>query len=168
MRLFDIDGHVCWNSNCRLPFIFCQPRKTNFRSPFPFEANKWKFAVSICRLQQPKRKLSFSLSFVFLCLCGGGCVCVCIYLYLYLYESWKPRRFSLIHLPFAHQRKLSVCKQTKQTYPSLLIGICVFSPPPRPTPTTHALLTTTQWQHHDIQRIVSESMLQLIKLATNF
>jgi hypothetical protein len=68
-------------------------------------------------------------------LSGGGCVCVCIYLYLYLYENWKPRRFSLIHLPFAHQRKLSVCKQTKQTYPSLLIGICVLSPPPRPTPT---------------------------------
>jgi hypothetical protein len=129
-------------------------QQTNGSLPFPF---------SVCHFHLVS----------FLCVCGGVGACVSvsiyIYIYLYLYENWKPKRFSLIRLPFAHQRKLSVCKQTKQTYPSLLIGICVLSPPPpRPTPTTHALLTTTQWQHHDIQRIVSESMLQLIKLATNF
>jgi hypothetical protein len=43
----DIDGNVCWNRNRWLPFIVCRPKKTNFRLPFPFSANKGKFAVSV-------------------------------------------------------------------------------------------------------------------------
>jgi hypothetical protein len=42
-----VDGYVCWNSTRRLPFIVYRPKKTNFRLPFPFSANKWKFAVSV-------------------------------------------------------------------------------------------------------------------------
>jgi hypothetical protein len=41
------DGHVCWHSNRRLPCIVCRPRKKNFYFPFPFVANKPKFAVSV-------------------------------------------------------------------------------------------------------------------------
>ncbi len=38
-----IDGHTRWNSNRRLTFIICHPRKTNFCFPFPLAANKRKF-----------------------------------------------------------------------------------------------------------------------------
>ncbi len=60
MSLSSIDGHVCWNSNHRLPFIVCQPRKTNVHFPFPFAANNVSlpFPFSICRKQ---RKLFFSV-----------------------------------------------------------------------------------------------------------
>jgi hypothetical protein len=33
------------NSYRRVPFIICQPRKTNFHIPFLFAANKWKFVM---------------------------------------------------------------------------------------------------------------------------
>jgi hypothetical protein len=60
MSLSSIDGHVCWNSNHRWPFIVCQPRKTNVHFPFPFTANNVSLPVpfSICRKQ---RKLLFSV-----------------------------------------------------------------------------------------------------------
>ncbi len=47
-----LDGHVCWNSIRRLPFIFCRPKKNQLLFPFPFAANKWKFSVSVFRLQK--------------------------------------------------------------------------------------------------------------------
>ncbi len=40
--------HVYWNSNRRLPFINCRPWII-FHFPFPFVANKHKFAISIFR-----------------------------------------------------------------------------------------------------------------------
>ncbi len=36
-RIFIIDGHICWNSESRLPFIVCRPRKPS--------------SVSVCRKQ---------------------------------------------------------------------------------------------------------------------
>jgi hypothetical protein len=45
-----IDNHL-------LPFIVRQRRKTNLFFPFPFAANKWKFAV-FC-LQQMNRSIRF-------------------------------------------------------------------------------------------------------------
>ncbi len=50
-----IDGHVSSNSNRRLPVIVCRPRKTNFRFPFPFAANKQRFAVFVFCLQHTNR-----------------------------------------------------------------------------------------------------------------
>ncbi len=56
-----IDEHVGWNSNPRLQFIVCRPRKANFPFPFPFAASKRKFAVSIFRLQHTNRSCHFPL-----------------------------------------------------------------------------------------------------------
>jgi hypothetical protein len=44
--------HSCGNidkslQQLQLPFIIFRPRKTNFRFPFPFTANRRKFAVSL-------------------------------------------------------------------------------------------------------------------------
>jgi hypothetical protein len=39
-------------SNRRLPFIVCRPKKTYFRFPFPFAANNRKFEISVFHLQQ--------------------------------------------------------------------------------------------------------------------
>jgi hypothetical protein len=50
IRLSNKHGHVCWNSNRRLPLIFCRPRKTtsvfrfrlqhaNGSLPFPFSVS---------------------------------------------------------------------------------------------------------------------------------
>jgi hypothetical protein len=52
-----------------------QPRKTNFRIPFPFLANKSKFAVSVSCLQKTKRSCRFPLvpfPFVEACKHGHG------------------------------------------------------------------------------------------------
>ncbi len=59
-----IDGHVCWNSNRQLQFTICRPRKiekTNVHFPFPFAANKRKFAVSIFCLKQTNESCRFLL-----------------------------------------------------------------------------------------------------------
>ncbi len=65
-----IDGQVCWNSNRRLPFIICRPRKTNFR--FPFAANK--------------EILSSSFSSVF-----SVCVYILIFIFIFICcrSKWK-------------------------------------------------------------------------------
>jgi hypothetical protein len=42
-------------------FIVCRPWKTNFHFPFPFAANKQKFAVSVFGLQQINRSCCFLL-----------------------------------------------------------------------------------------------------------
>ncbi len=118
--------NVCWNSNCRLPFFVCLPRKTNFCFPFPCEANRRKSTISIFRFAANKRKLLFFVSsWVGVC----GCVCVrgvyvCllfIFIFLFICCHFKQkrnlRRFPLIHLPFAHRahRSLSfVCLLTKK------------------------------------------------------
>ncbi len=110
-------------------FHFCL-QETNGSLPFLF---------SICSRQQ---NLPFSVSFdiclstVCMCMCGylcvgvGGwvCVCVCCVFMCVCENGRQKRRFSLIHLPFAHcangslsfvrlltkkQWKLSVCKGTK-------------------------------------------------------
>ncbi len=47
-----IDGHVCWSSNHQLLLIVCRPRKTKFRFPFLFAANKRKFVISVFCLQK--------------------------------------------------------------------------------------------------------------------
>jgi hypothetical protein len=60
---FVLDGHVCWHSKRRLPSIVCRPRKTNFRFPLLFAANKRKFSVTISVCS--KRKMSFSVSSIF-------------------------------------------------------------------------------------------------------
>ncbi len=42
--------------------VYCLlTKKTNFRFPFPFEANKRKFALSVYRLQQTNRSCRFPL-----------------------------------------------------------------------------------------------------------
>jgi hypothetical protein len=46
-------------------FLFADPRKTNFRFPFSFAANRRKFAVSVFYLQQNKRELPFFVNSVF-------------------------------------------------------------------------------------------------------
>jgi hypothetical protein len=45
------------------PFIVCRPRKTNVCFPYPFAANKEKFAISVLRLQKTNRscRLPFSV-----------------------------------------------------------------------------------------------------------
>jgi hypothetical protein len=44
-----IDGHVCLNSNRRLPFIVCGPRKTNLRLPFSFSVCSKQTEVAVFR-----------------------------------------------------------------------------------------------------------------------
>ncbi len=58
-----IDGHVCWISNRRLPFIVCSQRKRNSYFPFPFTANKRRFAVSVFRLQQTWWNIAYCMIF---------------------------------------------------------------------------------------------------------
>ncbi len=60
-----IDGHVCWNSNRRLPFIVCRTRKSNICFLFQLAANKRKFAVSAFCLQKTKGSCHVSVSSVF-------------------------------------------------------------------------------------------------------
>ncbi len=100
-----IDRHVCWDR--QIPFMDSRPRKTNFRFPFPFAANKRKLAVSM--------KLPFSVSSV----CsipetwrrGDGNMETLIHGILKnLKRKWKPRRFSLIHYRFLiMQQKFVLC-----------------------------------------------------------
>jgi hypothetical protein len=42
-------------------FIVCRPRKTNVRFPFPFDANKRKFVVSVFRLHKINGSCPFPL-----------------------------------------------------------------------------------------------------------
>ncbi len=69
-----LDGHVCWNSSRRLPFIVCQPRNTNFRFPSQCAANKRKFVVSAFRLQQTNGNCRFLL--------------VPFFIYIYIYTVY--------------------------------------------------------------------------------
>ncbi len=74
-----IDGHVCWNSERRLSFIVCRPRKTNFFFRFPFAENKRKFAASVFRFKK-QTEVAVSLSSVF-----PLYISLSIYNYIYIY-----------------------------------------------------------------------------------
>jgi hypothetical protein len=94
--------------------IYCLPTKEN-KLLFPFAAKKQKFAVSVFLLQQTNRSLRFRFPYIYI-------VIVLyiqkteLYIYVYTYTVYifiyilytsvsngkrKPRRFSLIRLPFA-------------------------------------------------------------------
>ncbi len=79
-----IDGHVCWNSNRRLPSIVCRPRQTNFRFPFPLAADKRKLAVSVfCFLGNKRKSPFFVRSILDVCVCV--CVCVCMNIFIFIF-----------------------------------------------------------------------------------
>ncbi len=132
--------HVCWNSNRRILFINCLPRKTNFR--FPFAANKRKFALSANRVAvfaQFRIRLPKHGEIDIGTWKHGGKETRrhrLWYMETHHIENGKrkPRRFSLISWPFAHRtngsfylyicwrrskRKLSICQRTTLTWPSI-------------------------------------------------
>ncbi len=45
--LIVIDGHVCWNSYCRLSLIVCWPRETNFH-PFQLQQTNGRLLFPLC------------------------------------------------------------------------------------------------------------------------
>ncbi len=140
-----VPGHVCRNSNRRLPFITFQPRKTNLCFPFPLAANKLRIAISVFRLQHTKEKCGFPLVLFCVCVCVFVFIFIMIftlfvkkniylYFYLYMYMSTyaavsngnqKPRRFSFLIVQtevsrlsvcwWGNKRKLSVCRRAKRT-----------------------------------------------------
>jgi hypothetical protein len=113
------------NSKHRLPFIFADQAKQTYVFHFPFAANLRKLPFSVY--------IYWMLTYTY--------VYLYIYIYLYLYicvaisnRKRKPRRFSLIRLPFAHcangsssfvrlfmkkKPKLSFCKRNKRTCPCM-------------------------------------------------
>jgi hypothetical protein len=115
-----IDGH--WNSNPQLPFTVCRPRKTNFNCPFPFAANKWKFAVSVFCLQQTRGSFTFSVSSVFRTYSSTECN------YIYMCCHFKQKTEALVIFlnlfPISSlcKRKFTACpivdKETNGSYPS--------------------------------------------------
>ncbi len=46
------DGHICWNGNCRLPFIVCWPRKTIFRFRMQWTNESLLFLFTICSIKR--------------------------------------------------------------------------------------------------------------------
>ncbi len=61
-NIHTVDRHVCWNSNRRLPFIVCQLRKTIFRFPFTFAANKLPLSISV---QSKQMEVAVFISSIF-------------------------------------------------------------------------------------------------------
>ncbi len=98
-----IDWDVFWNSHRQLPVFVCQLRKINFRFPFPFAANRRKFAISILRLQQTNGNCRFLLVpfFTFVSVCIFIFILTFKYTFILQFQT-HPRRFFLIRLPFAH------------------------------------------------------------------
>jgi hypothetical protein len=43
------NAHVCWNSNCRLPFIVCRPKNIYFWFPFPFSVCSKQTEIAVFR-----------------------------------------------------------------------------------------------------------------------
>ncbi len=102
--LIIINGLVCWNSNNRLPFIICRPRKTNFYFLFLFAANKQNFAVTVFIFAVNKQKLPFSIYHISLS----------ISIYATISNGKQnPRRFSLILSSCKNLCHFSVCWQRK-------------------------------------------------------
>jgi hypothetical protein len=145
-RHITIDGHVCWNSNCWLLLIVCQPRKQT--SVFCSICSKQlKFVISVFCVRQTSGSYCFLLVlfslYIYLLKQHHFCIRIYTHIYMYVYiyaaisnRKRKPRQFSLIRLPLLigqtevcrmslcwpkNKWKLSVCKQTKRTCPSLHI-----------------------------------------------
>jgi hypothetical protein len=84
------------NSYRRVPFMVCQPRKTNFRFPVPFAANKWKFAVvsfSPCNKQTEDaifRYFCFPYTHIYIYIYVY--IYIYIVIYIYIYVSNKKRK----------------------------------------------------------------------------
>ncbi len=64
-----IDGTRCLKQqwSIAVPLIICRPSKANFRFPFPFGANKRKFAVSVFCLQLTNGSCRFPLVLFSVC-----------------------------------------------------------------------------------------------------
>ncbi len=102
-----IDGHGCWNRKRRLPFIVCRTRKANFLFcwfRFPY--------VYICTVYTENGIIYiiyiYIYRFVYFDIYLYKYICISVHIYLYIYSvvsngKRKPRRFSLIHLSFAHR-----------------------------------------------------------------
>ncbi len=141
-----IDGHICWDTKRRWQFIVCRSSKTNFRFPISI----YRKQTEVCRFRFPLA-LFFRI-YIFIETTAYIDIHISIYIYifislfLYIYmlpfqtenRKRKPRRFSLILLPFAHrangslsfffltkkQTEVSVSKRTKRkkrTCPSMHI-----------------------------------------------
>jgi hypothetical protein len=148
---FIIDGHVCWNSNRLLSFIFCWPKQTSI----------YRF-----RLQQTNGGFHLCFSVVYGEMAAAayiytenGTICIDIYIvplykytengnYIYMLpfqtenKKKKPRRLSLIRLLFARRangslsfvrllmkKQTKILNRTKQTGPSMTFTLSSFTPP---------------------------------------
>ncbi len=81
-------------------------RKTNFHFPFPFAANKWKFAISDFCFQQTNGSCHFPLVpfavYVYMYTENGTVYLGTVYTYTYTYIYCCLKQKKEIHLPFAH------------------------------------------------------------------
>ncbi len=90
------DGHVCWNSNCRLPLIVCWQLKTDFRFPFPFAVNRrnWLFSFPVCSIQTEVS--AFYCSVFFINSIFSSIFCIYIYAVVFAHRANGSLSFVLL------------------------------------------------------------------------
>jgi hypothetical protein len=97
--IMHIEQHICCNSKHRLPFIVCQPSRTNFRFVFSLQQTNrslpFPFSVytCICVYFETAAYTVYIYIYIFFCIC----ICISITIYMLLFQTvdrkWKPSDF---------------------------------------------------------------------------
>jgi hypothetical protein len=125
-----IDGHICWNSKCRLSFIICQPRKTNFCFSFSVPLSMYIYILKWQRI------------YIYIWINMNVYIYECIYIHTGMLPFQRKNEAQAIFLNLLtvclsfkqkqrNKGKLSICKrikQTKQTCQSMDISLYLFLP----------------------------------------